>query len=428
MAGLDHVLHEIDELGIGRQCDHLRARHHDVADGHVGDGDGAFHHAQGVGRDQPVSLRIARLLLVGAAAGAFGLLVYIAALARSFSVPLVVFLLSGVALAYAARSLGRDLRRGRLLAIAGGLALAATGVLAGFGAGNLSLPIGALGILAAWAAVLHPPRRAPLIAFGIYVAIGLLLTLPRGATLVAFPWLLSSVLLWPWTSTMLLSASFGLPIFASIGVALALGVSAFVGPLGAAPSHVPIPAHVPGSPPVSAAHSPITRSFLVRTGGLALAAGAVATAAYVSWANARPQTSARFELDALPLVIVFAGGALLALGVALLRAVPAVGLTSLAIGATVAVVVLLGRPTVECHANGVSTTGGPWWLPRPGGSSSGSTIGTGTSSVVGPGSTSGGTSEVRPTASTGEIRRGDGIVIRYRCGGNEVVEFTIQRP
>src|SRR5688500_2698566 len=108
--------------------------------------------------------------------------------------------------------------------------------------------MGALGILAAWAAVLHPPRRAPLIAFGIYVAIGLLLTLPRGATLVAFPWLLSSVLLWPWTSTMLLSmASFPLPIFASLGVAVALAVSAFAGPRAVAPSQVSDPSQIPGS-------------------------------------------------------------------------------------------------------------------------------------------------------------------------------------
>jgi len=208
----------------------------------------------------PVSLRIARLLLVAAAAGAFGVFAYIAALARSFSVPLIVFLPSGVALAYAARSLGTDLRRGRLLAIAGG--------------------------------------------------------------------------------------------------------------------------------------------------------------------------RARFELDVLPLVIVFAGAGLLALGIATLRTLPVLGLTSLAIGATVAVVVLLGRPTVECHANGVSTTQGPWWLPQAAGSSSG-----GSSTVSGSGSGSGsirgtvsGSGTGSPSASSGEIRRGDGIVIRYRCGGNEVVEFAIERP
>jgi hypothetical protein len=372
----------------------------------------------------PPSLRIARLLLVAAAAGAFGVFAYIAALARSFSVPLVVFLLSGLALAYAARSLGTDLRRGRLLAIAGGLALAATGVLAGFGAGNVSLPMGALGILAAWAAVLHPTRRAPLIAFGIYVAIGLLLALPRAATLLTFPWLISSVLLWPWTSTLLLSvASFPLPIFASLGVALALAVSALAGPRHVAQSQIPSP--------VGATRARPSRSHVVRAGVIAVAAGALATGAYVAWAYARPATSARFELDVLPLVIVFAGAGLLALGIATLRTLPVLGLTSLAIGATVAVVVLLGRPTVECYANGVATTGGPWWMPQVGGSSSGSTVSTGSGSALGGGSIRGtvsGNSETRTSGSTGEIRRGDGIVIRYRCGGNEVVEFTIDRP
>jgi hypothetical protein len=286
--------------------------------------------------------------------------------------------------------------------------------------------MGALGILAAWAAVLHPTRRAPLIAFGIYVAIGLLLTLPRAATLLAFPWLISSVLLWPWTSTLLLSvASFPLPIFASLGVALALAVSAFVGPRGVAPSQIP------ASSPVSATRSASSRSFVVRAGALALGSGALATAAYVAWAYARPQTSARFELDVLPLVIVSAGAGLLALGIATLRTLPVLGLTSLAIGATVAVVVLLGRPTVECYANGVATTGGPWWMPPVGGSSSGSTVTTGSGSAIGSGSIRGtvsGSSETRTSGSTGEIRRGDGTVIRYRCGGNEVVEFTIDRP
>jgi hypothetical protein len=74
----------------------------------------------------------------------------------------------------------------------------------------------------------------------------------------------------------------------------------------------------------------------------------------------------------------------------------------------------------------MSTTQGPWWLPQAAGSSSGgsSTI-SGSGSIRGTVSGSGGGGT---TASTGEIRRGDGIVIRYRCGGNEVVEFTIDRP
>ena len=384
----------------------------------------------------PLSLRIARLLLVGAAAGAFGVFAYIAMLARSVSVPLVLFLLTGIALAYAARSLGTDPRRGRLLAIAGGLTLAATGVLAGFGAGNLSLPMGALGILAAWAAVLHPPRRPALLAFGAYVAIGVLLTLPRGATLVAFPWLLSSVVLWPWTSTMFLpTAPIVLPIFATIGVALALAVSAFVAP------RAPVTASgtLLGPGPVAASstaadHERPRRTDLIRAGALALISGVLVTAAYVAWAYARPHTSAGFELDPIPLAVIFIGAGLLGLGLATLRALPGPSLASLAVGATVAVVVLLGRPTVECYGNGVSTTQGPWWLFHTAGSSSGgSSITGGTRITAGNASGSGsirgtvtGSGSGGTSVSSGEIRRGDGIVIRYRCSGSEVVEFTIE--
>ena len=359
----------------------------------------------------PPSLRVARLLLVAAAFGSLGVFVYIAAIARSLSAPLILFLLATLALVSAARSIGTDLRRGRLLALAGGLALAATGVLAGFGAGNISLPMGALGILAAWAAVLHPPGRTALLAFGAYVAIGLLLTLPRGATLAAFPWLLSSVVLWPWMSTLLLSGASGLPIFASIGVALALAVSALV-------------------PPRSPATAPGSRVGIARAGAVALATATLATAAYVAWAYARPHTSARFELDAIPLVVVFIGAALTGLGLATLRALPGPGLASLAAGATVAVLVLLGRPTVECYGNGVSTTQGPWWLLQTGGSSSGSSVGSGNATGSGSirGSVTGSGAAAGATLSSGEVRRADGIVMRYRCSGNEVVEFTIERP
>ncbi len=369
----------------------------------------------------PLSLRIARLLLVAASAGAFGVFAYIAVLARSFSVPLVVFLLAGVALAYAARSLGTDVRRGRLLALSGGLALAATGVLAGFGAGNVSLPMGALGILAAWAAVLHPPRRVAVIAFAVYVAIGLLLTLPRGPALAAFPWLVSSVVLWPWTSTLLLSAaSLALPIYASIGLALALAISALLSPRGPVATRGPV-----------APAAPRSRFFVVRIATLALVAGALATAAYIAWAFARPQTSARLELDPVPLAVVFAGAALLALGIASLRALPPLGLASLAVGGTIAIVVLLGRPTVECYANGVATTGGPWWLPQTRSGSSSGSAGSGSGNAPGTSGSIGATVSTGvggSSASSGEIRRGDGLVIRYRCSGNEVTEFTIERP
>ena len=62
MAGLDHVLHQVEELRVRRQRHHLRARHHHVGHGHVGDRDRAFHHAQGVGGDQAVGLHVAQQL------------------------------------------------------------------------------------------------------------------------------------------------------------------------------------------------------------------------------------------------------------------------------------------------------------------------------------------------------------------------------
>jgi len=60
-----------------------------------------------------------------------------------------------------------------------------------------------------------------------------------------------------------------------------------------------------------------------------------------------------------------------------------------------------------------------------GGSSTVSGSGSGSGSIRG---TVSGSGTSGPSASSGEIRRGDGIVIRYRCGGNEVVEFAIERP
>ena len=62
VAGFDHQLHQVEELGVGRQRDHLRARDHHVADGEVGHRDRAFHHPQRVGGDQAVGLRVAQQL------------------------------------------------------------------------------------------------------------------------------------------------------------------------------------------------------------------------------------------------------------------------------------------------------------------------------------------------------------------------------
>ncbi len=62
MAGFDHLLHQVEKARFGRQRHHLRARDHHVADGEFGHRQRAFHHAQGVGGDQPVVLGVAQHL------------------------------------------------------------------------------------------------------------------------------------------------------------------------------------------------------------------------------------------------------------------------------------------------------------------------------------------------------------------------------
>ncbi|KAG0906355.1 hypothetical protein G6F31_021814 [Rhizopus arrhizus] len=57
MAGFDHLLHQFQEGRFDRQRDHLRARDHHVAHGQLGHRNGAFHHLQGIGGDQPLFLR-----------------------------------------------------------------------------------------------------------------------------------------------------------------------------------------------------------------------------------------------------------------------------------------------------------------------------------------------------------------------------------
>ncbi|MNI42198.1 hypothetical protein D3C73_964790 [compost metagenome] len=57
MAGLDHLLHQLQEGRLHRQRDHLRTRDHHVAHGQLGYRNGTFHHLQGIGGDQPFFLR-----------------------------------------------------------------------------------------------------------------------------------------------------------------------------------------------------------------------------------------------------------------------------------------------------------------------------------------------------------------------------------
>lgn len=337
----------------------------------------------------PLSLRIARLALAGAAAAATGCLVYILAISRTVSTPLAGFALAAALFVLAARSLAADSRRGRLLAVGGGLVLGGVGVLAAFGAGNLTLPAAALGVLAAWAAVLHPPRRPFVLAFALYVAIGIVILAGRGPQIAAFPWLLASALLWPWTSLMFVAGSSALPIYASIGAGVALAVAAFTTPQRRPVGLLPL--------------------------AVALGVGVLSVAGWVADAQMRVNTSRRFELEVVPLAIVFCAGALLAFGAIALRRSYAPGIASLVVGATLAALVLTSRPVVECTRGGTATSGGPWWVQSAGTTSSGS----GTSS----GRISAGGSQ---GIATGRIERGD-LLITYACSGSEVTELRMER-
>ena len=127
----------------------------------------------------------------------------------------------------------------------------------------------------------------------------------------------------------------------------------------------------------------------------------------VALAFAQPNTSARDELVPVAIAVIFVAGALLALGVRLLRRGVPGGLVATFLGATTLVYIVSARPTVVCEPNGASESSGPWWMPYGGGMRS-----------VGGGDASG---------TTGRIERGDGVVITYRCDGRELVEFEIRR-
>ncbi|HYY55358.1 MAG TPA: hypothetical protein VFA01_08245, partial [Candidatus Dormibacteraeota bacterium] len=84
----------------------------------------------------PRSLRIARLLLVGAAAASIGCVAIILPRASGVSPFLAFFVAAAALFVAAARTLERDVSGGRLLAAAGAFTLAGVGVLSGFGAGD----------------------------------------------------------------------------------------------------------------------------------------------------------------------------------------------------------------------------------------------------------------------------------------------------
>jgi hypothetical protein len=330
-------------------------------------------------------LRVARLLLVGSAAASIGVIAVIASRASALSPLLAIFAAAAVLFVLAARSLEPDPRRGRLLAVAAACALGGMGTLAGFGAGDVTFPAAALGVLAAWtAAMWRSPRWVP-IAFVAYVAIGVLLSLPRLPGLLALPWLLPGFLAWPLTTLFFIPVGIPVAIYAAFGLAVALTAAAysrqtvFAGPLD---------------------WRVIARDAVI--GALAFVLLEVALAL------ARPSTSARQELVPVAVVVMFVAAAVLAAGLRLLRSGVAGGLAATVIGAAVVLYIATARPTIECRDNGVATGSGPWWLPNMGSmASSGSNVGGG--------------------SSTGRIARGDGVTITYRCAGSELAEFEIRR-
>jgi hypothetical protein len=288
--------------------------------------------------------------------------------------------------ALAARRLATDPAGARLLALAGALAFSGIAVLSGFGAGDVTFPAAGLAVLASWAAYLHPPRRAAGIAFLAYVAIGLAAA-SRGPFFP--PWAIGTLFLWPVTALLAVPVLGYLTIFAPFGAAVAV-VGAYLARRRGA-------ALVRGRLEVS------RRSLAPAALG-----GAAVVAAFVALALVRTNTSARFELEPVPLVALFAAGALAVLGATALRGAPGPALAMLAMGSAVLLFAFLSRPTVECQANGVGTSFGPWWLAWRGGSLS---------------TEGGGSSE----GHSGVIRRGDGVVIRYACAGEVLASFVIER-
>jgi len=334
-------------------------------------------------------LRAARLALVGSAAASLGVIAIIFTRASAASPYLLIFGFAAADFVASARILEADRRRSRLFAWGGALSLAGMGTLAGFGAGDVTFPAAALGIVAAILASLVPPSRRVLAAVLAYVVVGFAINAARLGSLLAFPLLLPSLFVWPLTLSL---GAGGLGIFAVIGAGIALTIAALA-PAITLPRGRPRPA-------------------------LALAAallgGLGAAACEVLLALAQPNTSARAELGPAPLAILFVAGALFGGGVVLAIGRRAGGLALTTLGGAVLLYGLLARPTVVCSGNGVGTSGGPWWLPSLGAQSS-----RGSFSSAGSSGTGG--------VSTGVIERGDGVRISYRCAGGELVEFEIRR-
>ena len=331
----------------------------------------------------PPSLRIARLLLFAAAACAFAVPVFIGARA-AFVSPVLLLFGAPIALFVAAhQTIASDSMRARTFALAGASAMTALAILTGFGAGDVSFPAAGIGILAAWSAWLHPPRRKVVVLFVAYVAVGLVVAAFRTRGFVLAPFIVGDVLLWPATLLFLSPALFGLPIFAGLGIALALGAYAFRQAL------------------------PLSRPAVALAA--AAAAGALAIGVVVALAFASPNSSARFELVPAGLAGIFAAAFASVLGLLAMRRSPLLAGLGIAAGTMILTLASVSPASVSCQQHGYSTSSGPWWLGPPG-SMSASGGGGGSTGTFG-----------------GAIVRGDGTTIRFTCNGSTLSEFVIEQ-
>ena len=335
-------------------------------------------------------LRASRLLLVASAAASIGVVVFIESRARGFAPIVLLFPVAAVLFVVAARDLENDPRRGKLLAAAAALTLAGMATLAGFGAGEVTFPASGLGVIAAWLAVMWRAPRWVGWALLAYIGVGIALSLPRLGALVFLPWLLPSLLTWPISTALFLSAGAIVGIYAVLGLAVALAISAYVRPAVFTPR-------------------PAARTLL-RDGVMA---GLALVLLEALFALTQVNTSARYELVPFAIAVMFLSAAMLVGGVRLLRAGVFGGALAAAVGGALVLYIVTARPTVECSFRGVATTAGPWWLPYFG-------------SMTSTGGGSAGPSRA-PQTATGTIARDDGVVIRYTCVADALVQFEIQR-
>ena len=341
----------------------------------------------------PRSLRIARLLLVAAAAFSVGLTTYILAQSRDpvGAWPWILpILMSAAGFAASALLLERRPRRARLLAIASAIAMGALGTITGFGAGMLSFPAAGVGALAAWAAVLTPPRRPLVIAFLAYLAVGIATIGPA----LFYPLLLPTILIWP-MRLLLFTALSVVPIYLFLGIALSIAALAFVEPRAVSPR-----------PPALA----WALAF-----GISVIAGVVAVIAFQLVANIRTDTSARFELDQVVLAVVFLGAAFAAAGILTLRMSPgAASVFALGLGAAALFMTFTYRPAVTCERSGTAQ-GLPlaWALRAPFEQQRAMTSSGGSQSI---------SANVGTASSTGRFQSGDREVV-FRCSGDRLVEY-----